>query len=65
MNAAEKQEQLEGARERAETLRLMHGVDGVARRMAAEYHACIYAVRGTIYASWFKSDRDEEVIRLA
>lgn len=45
---------------------LLRKMDAVtaARRMAAEFHICIYAVRGAIFGSFFETDKIECIYNL-
>lgn len=52
------------ARVRAAALLRKMDAASAARRMAAEFHVCVYAVRGTIYCSYYETDKVERVYSL-
>lgn len=53
--------EIDEARSRAKQLLRKMDATEAARRMAAEFHICIYAVGGTIFGSYYETDRAERV----
>ena len=60
-----KAEQFADAKVRALALMRKMTAESAARRMAAEFDICIYAAHGGIYGSFYETDRNEVVVRLA
>lgn len=60
----DKASEIGDARIRAQ--QLLRKMDAVtaARRMAAEFHLCIYAVGGAIFGSYYETDKVERVYPL-
>ena len=61
MDAATKSAEIGDARKRAQELVKRGTIESAARRMAAEFHLCVYASQGEIYGSYYETDKAERV----
>ena len=65
MNAISKPAEIGEATVRAKSLLRAMSATDAARRMAAEFHVCVYESHGGIWGSFYETDRNEVVRRLA